>query len=257
MIARLRSRRAPFRIGPVAQAWPIVLAVLLAGAALGGWLTNGLGLAVAIAVELALGGFGAVVALGPARPGLGLARYTTLAMAGVGITLLGRSLPGGVSLLLAPVAAVLLWAVLWMELRGRLSPLERTGLDLALTAIVFATAAGIRSLFGPGTWPPPVALVALVTFVLGLRAAEARGSGGAEAVGQALLEVLAVGQVAVAVSLLNLSGLVGPAIVALAFYTWSGAADALSHGSNARSVAIEFGSLALLGMLVALLMHQR
>jgi len=60
--------------------------------------------------------------------------------------------------------------------------------------------------------------------------------------------------VAVAVVVLRVPGLVGPALVALAFYVWGGAADALGGGATPRSVALEFGSLALLGFLVAVLM---
>ena len=59
---------------------------------------------------------------------------------------------------------------------------------------------------------------------------------------------------AVAVVVLRIPGLVGPALVALAFYVWGGAADALGGGATPRSVALEFGSLALLGFVVAVLM---
>jgi hypothetical protein len=45
-------------------------------------------------------------------------------------------------------------------------------------------------------------------------------------------------------------------VVALSFYVWGGAADALGSGSTSRAVALEFGSLALLGLVVALLMGQ-
>ena len=256
MIARLRAgRRLPARMERIERPWPIVLAIALAAVAAAGWLSGPFGLAVAVAGELALGGLGAVALMGPARPGLGIARYATLAMAGVAITLLGRMLPGGVSLLLVPLVAVLLWAVLWLELRGELVPMERTGLDLVLTGTLFAAAGGIDALWGRGTWPPPIALVVLLGFVLALRSAEARGIGGVAAVGQALLQTLAVGQVALAVALLGLPGLVGPAVVALAFYAWGGAAEALGGGVGVRSVLVEFGSLALLGLLVALLMH--
>ncbi len=257
MIARLRSRRDPVRLGRLERPWPIVLAIGLAAVAAAGWLTSPFWLAVAVAGELALGGLGAVALMGPARPGLGIARYATLAMAGVAVTLAGRMLPGGVSVLLAPLAGVLLWAVLRLELRGPLTPLDRTALDLALTGIVFASAAGIGALFESHAWPPPIALVALVGLVMGLRAAEARGVGGVEAVGQALLQALAVAEVGVAVLLLGLPGLVGPAVLALTFYAWGGAAEALGRGADARSVLVEFGSLGLLGLLVALLMHQR
>jgi hypothetical protein len=49
---------------------------------------------------------------------------------------------------------------------------------------------------------------------------------------------------------------VGPALVALAFYAWGGAADALQSGASARAVTMEFGSLALLGILVAIFLHR-
>lgn len=257
MIARLRARRrVPSAIGRVERPWVVVLAIALAAVAAAGWLSGPFGLSVAVAGQLVVGGLGAVALMGPVRPGLGLARYTTLAMAGVAATLLGRMLPGGVSLLFVPLLAVVLWSVLWLELRGELVAVERTGLDLVLTAIVFAAAAGLDAVFGRDAWPPPVALLALMSLVLAVRAAEARGIGGVEAVGQGLLHALALGQIALAVNLLALPGLVGPAILALTFYAWGGAAEALGRGAGPRAVAIEFGSLAVLGLLVALLMHQ-
>jgi hypothetical protein len=255
VIARLRLGRRAAPAAGVERPWTIVLAIALAAIAAAGWLTSPFGLAVAVGLELVVGGLGAVALMGPWRQELGLARYTTLAIGGVAATLVGRMIPGGVSLLLVPFAAILLWAVLWLELRGEQVAIERTGLDLALTGTIFAATAGINTLFGSTAWPPPVGLVALLGFVLGLRSAESRHRGGVEAVGQALLHGLAVGQVALAVSLLGLPGLVGPAVVALAFYAWGGAAEALGDGASGRSVAIEFGSLALLGLLVALLMR--
>jgi hypothetical protein len=66
---------------------------------------------------------------------------------------------------------------------------------------------------------------------------------------------LAVAQVGAAVTLLHLPGLVGPAVVALGFHAWGGAAEALDGGSSARSVVIEFGALALVGVVVALLLR--
>ncbi len=257
MIARIRSRRRyATPLGSIDRPWAVVLALVLAAVAAAGWLSSPFGLAVAVGLQLAVGGLGAVALMGPWQMGLGLARYTTLALAGVAATLAGRMIPGGISLLFVPVLAIALWAVLWLETREEQIAIERTALDLALTATVFAAAAGIHALFGAAAWPPPVALIALLAFVLGLRSAEARGRGGVEAVGQALLHSLAVGQVALAVALLVLPGLVGPAIVALAFYVWGGAAEALGGGASGRSVVIEFGSLALLGLLVALLMHR-
>jgi hypothetical protein len=257
MIERLLSgRRLPAALERIDRPQAILLAIGLAVISAIGWLVGPLALAAAIAVQLTIGGFGAVALIGPARRGLGLARYTTLALAAVAATLFGRLLPGGVSLLFVPLVAVLLWSILWLELREMRDASVRTGLDLALTGIIFGGAAGIDHLFPSDAWPPPLALVALLAFLVGLRAAESRGTGGAQAVGQALLHALAVAQVGAAVALLDLQGVVGPAIIALAFYTWAGAAEALEGGARARAVAIEFGSLALLGLAVALLLHR-
>jgi hypothetical protein len=44
--------------------------------------------------------------------------------------------------------------------------------------------------------------------------------------------------------------------MALAFYAWAGAVQALRAGEPGRGVAIEFGSLAVLGLVVALLLHR-
>jgi hypothetical protein len=256
-MARMLSRRnMPAALQRIDRPQAIGLAAALAVAAAVGWFVGPVGLSVVVAIELGLGGLGAVALIGPARPGRGLARYTTLAMAGVAAALGGRLIPGGVSLLFVPLLGVLLWAVLWLELRGSFGPSERTALDLVLTAILFTAAAGIGGLFGSDAWPPPVAMVGAVGFLLALRAAEARQGGGVHAVGQALLHVLAVGQVAIAALLLNLPGFVGPAVVALSFYVWGGAADALGTGSSPRAVAFEFGTLGILGLAVALLMRQ-
>jgi hypothetical protein len=252
----LSRRSMPAVLQRIERPQAIGLASTLAVVAAAGWFVSPFGLSIAVAAQLAIGGLGAVALIGPARPGLGLARYTTLAVAGVAATLGGRLIPGGVSLLFVPLLAVLLWAVLWLELRGTFEAAERTALDLVLTAILFAATAGLAGLFGSLAWPPPIALVALIGFVLALRAADARVGGGAQSVGQALLHVLAVGQVGVAAALTNLPGMVGPAVVALSFYVWGGAADALRSGSTSRAVAFEFGSLALLGLVVALLMGQ-
>ena len=257
MIARMLSgRRVPAALQRVDRPQAIALSVVLAVTAAVGWLASPFVLAVAVAIQLAAGGLGAVALMGPSRPGLGIGRYTTLALAGVSATLAGRLIPGGVSLLFVPLLAVMLWAVLWLELRASFETAERTALDLALTAILFAAAAGIAGLLGNDAWPPPLGLVLLIGLVLALRNAEARGEGGVQAVGQALLHGLAIGQVAVAVVVLRIPGLVGPALVALAFYVWGGAADSLGGGATPRSVALEFGSLALLGVIVAILMAQ-
>jgi hypothetical protein len=99
-------------------------------------------------------------------------------------------------------------------------------------------------------------LVAVLVLPLAMRSAEARGTMGVEAVGQALLHVLVVTQVGLAAVLLNLVPTVMAGLVALAFYTWAGAVEALRDGRSGRSVAIEFGSLVLLGLIVGLLMYR-
>jgi hypothetical protein len=71
-------------------------------------------------------------------------------------------------------------------------------------------------------------------------------------VGHALLHLLVVLQVATAMMLLELPSPVGPALVALTFHSWSGAADALESGVSNRAVVLEYGSLAAIGAIVAL-----
>jgi hypothetical protein len=44
--------------------------------------------------------------------------------------------------------------------------------------------------------------------------------------------------------------------VALTFYAWAGAVDALRGGATGRSVAVEYGSLLLVGLVVGLLMFR-
>jgi hypothetical protein len=233
----------------------IGLAVALAIVAAFGWLASPFWLAVAIGVQLAVGGLGAVWLIGALQPGLGFARYATFASAAVALTLFGRLLMPSAGLLLAPLAALLLWAVLRIELEVNRTRESSVVLDLALVSIVFATTAGIGGLVPRDAWPPGLILVLLGAAVPTMRAAEARGRNGAEAVGQAVLHLIAIGQVATALALLRLPGVVGAAILALAFHAWSGAAEALDSGASARSVLIEFGALAVLGLVVALLLY--
>lgn len=233
-----------------------ILALLQALVAAVGWFVPPLWLAVAVAVQLALGGVGAVRVIGPARGDLGLARYAIPATAGIAATLFGRLIPGGLSLLLVPIVAVVLWSIIYLEMRAERGTGGRTLGDLGLTAIVFAGAAGLLHLFGPQAWPTPLALVGLLVLPPAFRAAEARGTMGAEGFGQALLQVLAVVQVGVGAVLLNVSIPVAAALMALAFYTWSGAVDALGGGASGRSVAAEFGALVLLGLFVGLLLYR-
>lgn len=234
----------------------VVLAIAQALVAAAGWFAEPVWLAVAVAGQLVLGGIVAIRVIGPARSDLGLARYAIPATAGIAATLFGRQIPGGLSLLLVPILAVLLWSVTYLELRLERGTGGRTIGDLLLTSILFCGAAGILVLFGAQAWPPPLALVAGLTVPLALRASEARETMGVEGVGQALLHVLVVVQVGAGVVLLNLPLSVMAALMALAFYTWSGAVDALRGAASGRSVAVEFGALLLLGLLVALFLHR-
>jgi hypothetical protein len=248
-----RTRQALRRADRPAAA---VLATAQAAVAAAGWFVEPVWLAVAVAAQLALGGVGAVRVLGPARPELGLARYAMPAAAGIAATLVGRLVPGGISLLLVPIVAVLLWVVTYLELRVEKGTGGRTIGDLLLTGVLIAATVGVLELFGPRAWPTPVIVVALFALLLGLRGAEARGALGAEGVGQALLHVLVVAQVAVAVILLDMPVYGMAAILGLAFYTWGGAAEALRGGASGRSVAIEFGTLMLVGLVAGLLLHR-
>jgi len=228
------------------------LAILQAIVAAAGWFASPVWLAAAIAGQLALGGVGAVRILGPARSDLGLARYAMPAVAGIVATLFGKLIPGGLSLLLVPIVAVILWSVTYLELRVERGTGGRTIGDLLLTAMVFAGAAGVMALFGTQTWPTPLILVAGLSLPLAVRAAEARGTMGAEGLGQALLQLLVVSQVGAAAVLLELPPTVIAALIALAFYTWGGAVDALRGEASGRSVAAEFGALTALGLVIGL-----
>jgi hypothetical protein len=257
MISRLLAdRRRLDLLRRIDRPSAAILAVLQATVAAAGWFVEPLWLAVAIAGQLALGGIGSVRVMGPARGDLGLARYAIPATAGIAATMFGRLIPGGQSLLLVPIVAVVLWSVTHLELRAERGTGGRTLGDVVLTTIVFSGAAGILTLFGAQTWPTPIALVALLTLPPAFRAAEARGTMGAEGFGQGLLQVLAVVQVGVGAVLLNVSVLVSAALMGLAFYTWSGAVEALRGGASGRSVAVEFGALVLLGLFVGLLLYR-
>jgi len=233
-----------------------LLAVVQAVIAAAGWFADPVWLAVAVAAQLAVGGLVAVRVIGPARSDLGLARYAMPSVAGIAATLGGRLLPGGLSLLLVPILAVLLWSVTYLELRMERGSGGRTIGDLLLTGIVFASAAGLLALFGAQAWPTPLTVVAVLSVPVALRAAEARGTMGVRGIGQSLLHVLVVMQVGTGAVLLNLPVQVMAALMALAFYTWGGAVDALDGGASGRAVAIEFGSLLLLGLVVGLLVHR-
>lgn len=242
-------------LAPAGQPEPIVLAIVLAAIAAFGWVASPLWVAVAVALELVIGGFGAVWIIGSVRARLGFARYATLALAGVAITLFGRVLVDRAGLLLVPLAAVLLWIALWAELDTQRRGRTTLFLDLTLIGIVFSGAAGLSGLVPADAWPPGLLLLLILSSIPVLRAAEARGASGVRAVGQAALHLLAIGQVAAALALLRPPGVVGAALVALAFHAWGGAAAALEDGEPGWRVAIEFGALALMGVVLALLLQ--
>jgi len=258
MITRRVQETGPARsVAPAGQPEPIVLAVVLAAVAAFGWVASPLGVAVAVALELAIGGFGAVWIIGSVRARLGFARYATLALAGVAITLFGRLVVDRTGLLLVPLAAVLLWIALWAELETQRRGRATLFLDLTLIGIIFAGSAGLSRLIPADAWPPGLILLLILAATPVLRAAEARGASGVRAVGQAALHLLALGQVAAALALLRPPGVVGAALVALAFHAWGGAATALDDGEPGWRVAVEFGALALMGVVLALLLQSR
>ena len=234
----------------------VLLAVVQAVIAAAGWFASPVWLAVAVAGQLAVGGLVAVYVIGPARSDLGLARYAMPSVAGIAATLGGRLLPGGLSLLLVPILAVVLWSVTYLELRLERGTGGRTIGVLLLTAIVFSAAVGLLALFGAQAWPTPLIVVGALALPLALRAAEARGTMGVQGIGQALLHVLVVLQVGAAAVLLNIPLQVMGGLMALAFYTWAGAVEALRGDASGRAVAVEFGSLLLVGLVAGLLVHR-
>jgi hypothetical protein len=232
----------------------VLLAILLAGVAAAGWYASTFWLTVAIGAQLVLGGLGAVWVIGPATARLGFARYATLATAAVAITVLGRLTVGSIGLGAVPLAAAMLWAVIWLELQASRGGRGGLALELAMIGVVFAAAAGFATLTGRAGWPTGIALTMSACAVPALRTAELRSRFGVQAVGQALLHLLALAQVATAVALLAIPPVVGAALLALTFHAWSGAAESLEAGASGRSVAVEFGALAVLGIVVALLL---
>jgi len=247
---RLRSARAIKRAGPLAL--PLMLAALVAA----GWAVDPVALAIVLALELALAGLGTAALLGAARTSIGYARYAILAVVAVSVTLAGRQLPDGIGPLAAPVAWAFLWWTLNTERKGATKPGGRLALDLFLVLTVFAAATGLAGLFPEELWLLELVLLGILTSVACLRAAEARGALGVPAVGHGALHLLVVLQVAAALFLLDLPQPVGPALIALTFHSWSGAADALESGTSDRAVVLEYGSLAAIGAIVALFLSR-
>jgi len=235
----------------------LFLAIGLAVLAAIGWFVSPLGVAVVIGSQLVVGGVGGVRLVGPIRARFGFARYGTPAIAAVAATLVGRLLDGPVQLIAIPVVAALLLGVIWAEVELPSGRVPRLAIDLALVGIVFSVAAGLAVALPRLSWPPSLVLVLIASALPALRAAELRGRFGVEAVGQAALHLLAVAQLGAALALLQLPGVVAPAILALGFHAWSGAAESLDAGAPTRATVIEFGTLALLGLLVAILLHGR
>lgn len=258
MIGRIfGNRRRVAILRRVDRPAAVLIAILQAVVAAIGWFAlEPVLLAITIAAQLALGGLAAAYVIGPARPDSGFARYAMPAVAGIAATVFGRLIPGGLSVLLVPILAVLLWSVTYLELRLARGTGGSTIQNLLLTGIVFTGAWGLLGYFGAEAWPSPMILLAILTAPLAIRAAEARGALGAEAIGQSLLHVLVVFQIGVAVSLLNVQLQLTAAIIALSFYTWGGAVDALRGEASGRAVAAEFGSLVLIGLVAGLLLHR-
>ena len=243
----------PTRIRELAAAFLVVAETVLVFL---GWFESTALLGIALAGQLALGGSLGIALLGPARGDRGVARYLTLPLTAIGVTLFGRSLPPDQfsnAIALAVVAAGVLWGALQIEMAYARGDRPKILLDILLAAVMFLGAASFGPLIGDD--PPMVSLglVGLLGFALGLRAAEARGTSGGTAVGHALLQGFTVIQVGVALYLLELPGVVGPAVMFLAFYGWSGAADDLHAGVSKRRVFVEYGALALFGLVVVLI----
>jgi hypothetical protein len=258
MSGRLTGSGSWWRVSARLERPEVALLALVQAALVGyGWYATTFWLAVALGAQLVVAGLGAVWIIGPATARLGFARYAVPAVAGVALTLFGRAIAGDYGLLVIPVVVVVLWAILRLELELQATFRGRLPLELLLVAIVFAAADGTAELVRYGSWTQGLGLLVLIAAVPAMRMSEARGRYGVNAVGEGILQLLAVSQVAAGVYLLHVPLLVGAALVALTFHAWSGAAEALEGGATVRSVAVEFGALAVLGLVVALLLQGR
>ncbi len=193
--------------------------------------------------QLAIGGIGAVWLIGPARTELGFARYATLATAGVTLTLFGRLLVPSIGLLLTPIAALLLFGVIRLELGLTEAGQRRVGLDLALVGIVFAAAAGIGGMIPADAWPPGLILLLILASVPAPAVAPRRAGGAASRrSGRRRCTWWRSRRSRPPSACCSCPGVVGAAIVALGFHAWGGAAEALDDGASGRSVVLEFGA---------------
>ena len=252
MTGEAAPRRASVRSASIT-----LLVLALSALVFMGWIGDPVLLGLSVALQLPLGGFGGIALIGPAREDHAIGPYLTLPVASVALTLGGRLVaPTGVGLLLIVVVAAALWIMVQTEIAYAHGDRPKTILDLVLVAVLFAGTAGTATLASLAPWLPSLVVVGLLALVLGVRAAEARGALGGGALGQAVLHALAVVQLSAGIGLLELPGAIGPAVLALGFYAWSGAADALQGGASRRSVLLEFGALAALGLVVALLVYR-
>ena len=241
--------RTARRLG-VREIAALMLVVAMAALVFIGLFGGPLQIALSVALQLAVGGFGAIALIGPARGERGIARYLTLPLASVAITVFGRLMVQGSPLwmlLVAFLATVGLWMILQIEMAYARGERPKTALEISLAAVIFLASGGLPGAVGQDPMPGVIVLIGVLALALGLRSAEARGATGGRALAQALLHGLAVVQAAVAVHLLHLPSPSGPAILLLAFYAWGGAADALLEGDSRMSVLLEFGALVLLG----------
>lgn len=249
-----RTQARPARVLQIGRLEVILLVLSVTGLVLLGWVADPFLLAVACALQLLLAGFGGIALIGPARAERGIARYLVFPIASVSLTLSGRLLaPAGLGLAAGLLAAIALWLVIRTELAYSRGERPKTTLDLVLAGTLFAAGAGIPPVVGAGAWA--LIAISLVGLLLGFRAAEARGATGGDALGQATLHGAAVAQMVAALAVLELGPIMTPAILALGFYGWSGAADAFQAGASRRSVLVEFGLIGLLGIVVALLLY--
>lgn len=256
MSLRKVSRPTTWRLSArVERPEVVLLAIALAGLSAYGWYADTFWMAVVLGVQMMLGGLGAVWIIGPATARLGFARYATTAVAAVAVTLFGRAVVTDLGLYLLPAAVLLLWAPLRIELELQQRSRGRLALELVLVAVVFAAAEGSIALVPADAWLEGLAVLVAIVVVPAFRMSEARGRYGVRAVGEGLMQLLAVAQVGAAVQLLAVPALVGAALVALTFHAWSGAAESLEGGASGRAVALEFGALAVLGLVVALLLQ--
>jgi hypothetical protein len=157
----------------------ILLALVMGALVVYGWFAPSFWLAVAIAGQLAIGGMGAVWVIGPVRSRFGFARYATFPVAAVALTLLGQTLSPIAQLGGAPVVVLLLFGVLWFEMRLPEGRSPRLSIDLTLVGSACGRRrAASRPPFPTASWLPAVLLVDQGCGASGLSRRRAAGAGG-------------------------------------------------------------------------------